>query len=144
MRAIVLESHPLMRMGLQSLLRQLPELDVVIGLEPYDFDVVDGGGYETALLVYSMADDASDNAHLLRCWRARMPGARVLVLCDNMWMCQAEADFPWGGHLSLPKTASLPTLEAAVRRLLELDAEQPAALACRNPWMPPARVASHR
>jgi len=144
MTAIVIESQPLVRLGLQRLLERMPGLGAVRAIEPAAIVSLEQSR-APAIVVYGMAGDASDNWYLLRRLHQTLPNARILLLSDNMWV-RVPSTLDWCGVVEhLPKTASIERMEAVILQMLGCDGFMPlqagGAPAWQSPYQP-ARVAS--
>ncbi|WP_191002176.1 MULTISPECIES: response regulator transcription factor [Cupriavidus] len=132
MSTMVIESHPLVRLGMQRMLERMPGVGAVRSLEP---SAVMGlrESPEEALVLFGMSEDATDNWYLLRRLHQAMPNARILLLSDNMWLRVPSSLQTCGVVEHLPKSASIERMEAAIRNILE-DDYMPLPMPGRHAW----------
>ncbi|WP_423196469.1 MULTISPECIES: response regulator [unclassified Cupriavidus] len=120
MSAIVIESHPLVRLGMQRMLERMPGIGSVRSLEPAAVLGLEES-MDDALVLFGMSGDAADNWYLLRRLHQAMPHARILLLSDNMWLRVPSSLQLCGVVEHLPKSVSIERLEASVLNLLGDD-----------------------
>jgi DNA-binding NarL/FixJ family response regulator len=117
MDAIVIESHPLTRLGMQRMLERMPGVGPVESIDPEGI-LLFAHSLEDALVVYGMSMDAFDNWYLLRRLHQALPNARILLLSDNMWMYVPSSLRACGVQEHLPKSTSIERMEAVLLRML--------------------------
>lgn len=120
MSAIVIESHPLVRLGMQRMLERMPGIGSVSSLDPAAVPGL-AESMDDALILFGMSEDAADNWYLLRRLHQAMPHARILLLSDNMWLRVPSSLQRCGVVDHLPKAVSIERLEASVRNVLGDD-----------------------
>lgn len=134
MSTIVIESHPLVRLGMQRLLERMPGVGPVRSLEPTAILGLDDS-QEDGLVIFGMSEDAADNWYLLRRLHQAMPNARILLLSDNMWLHVPSSLQLCGVTEHLPKSASIERMEAVILQMLGDDAV-PLPLPGQPAWQP--------
>ncbi|MGY8525325.1 DNA-binding response regulator [Paracidovorax citrulli] len=124
-KAIVVEDHPLIALGLERVLGNMPDIDPVQCIEPSA--IVDvAHSLERMLIVYGMSDESAENCALLRQLHKRLPNAAIVVLSQNIWPRMPSALDGCGIADHLPKTASVERIEAAIEAALSIDGARPA------------------
>ena len=142
MRAIIIDSQPLVRIGILRMLEHLPGLGPIHSTDPEalrGLPMTD----ERVLVVYGMSSEASDNWGLLRRLHRRMPQARILLLSDNIWLHVPSSLQVCGVMAQAPKSASIERLEAAIQHLLGHANAMPQPAPCseaRQPLHPPGTM----
>lgn len=116
MSAIVIEDQPLIRLGMQCMLEQIPG---IVEVRAMDLNAINylAPGLLPTLVLFGMSDE-EDNWSLLRELHRRMPNASVVVLSDNMWLRLSTDVNSYGVVDVLPKCASIQQIERVVSRLL--------------------------
>ena len=117
MGAIVIESHPLTRLGMQRLLERMPGIGPVESIDSEGI-LLFAHSLEDVLVIYGMTVDAFDNWYLLRRLHQALPNARILLLSDNMWMHVPSSLRACGVQEHLPKSASIERMETVLVRML--------------------------
>ena len=117
MGAIVIESHPLTRLGMQRMLERMPGVGPVASIDPEGI-LLFAQSLEDALVIFGMTVDAFDNWYLLRHLHQALPNARILLLSDNMWMHVPSSLRACGVQEHLPKSASIERMEAVILRMI--------------------------
>jgi DNA-binding NarL/FixJ family response regulator len=117
MDAIVIESHPLTRLGMQRLLDRMPGVGTVESIDPEGI-LLFAQSMEDALVIYGMTADAFDNWYLLRRLHQALPHARILLLSDNTWLHVPSSLRACGVQEHLPKSAPIERMEAVLMRML--------------------------
>lgn len=115
MNALLIESHPLLRLGLHQMLERIEGIDQVIAVDPADVSLLDGTDGDTDLMVFGMPQDPEAGWQLLTQVRRVLNAQRVLLLSDTVPLQVPAAAMAQGVCGCLPKTASLAVLEAAIR-----------------------------
>lgn len=135
MSAIVIDSQPLMRLGMQRMLEHLPGIGPVHGMDPEGIAALPASD-DPVLVVYGLSAETTDNWSLLRRLYRRMPRARILLLCDNIWL-RVPSSLQGGGMVAhLPKSASIERMEAAIGHLLGDAAYLPLPASGSGAWQP--------
>ncbi|WP_354679334.1 response regulator [Cupriavidus plantarum] len=132
MSTIVIESQPLVRLGMQRMLERMPGVGAVRSLEPNAVLSL-RESHEEAVVIFGMSQDAMDNWYLLRRLHQAMPNARILLMSDNMWLHVPSSLQNCGVVEHLPKSASIERMEAAIRRMLD-DDYVPITLPGQHAW----------
>ncbi|CAG9163610.1 response regulator [Cupriavidus pampae] len=132
MSTIVIEAHPLVRLGMQRMLERMPGVGAVRSLEPNAVLSL-AHSSDDALVIFGMSEDATDNWYLLRRLHQALPNARILLLSDNMWLRVPSSLQNCGVAEHLPKSAAIERMEAAIRNMLE-DDYLPMPLPGRHTW----------
>jgi DNA-binding NarL/FixJ family response regulator len=115
MNALLIESHPLLRLGLYRMLERIDGIDQVITVDPADISLLDGAYGDTDLMVFGMPPDIEAGWQLLGDVRRLLNAQRVLLLSDTIPLQVPTTVMAQGVCGCLPKTASLAVLEAAIR-----------------------------
>ena len=115
MNALLIESHPLLRLGLHQMLERIEGIDQVIAIDPADVSLLDGTDGDTDLMVFGMPQDVDAGWQLLTQVRRVLNAQRVLLLSDMVPLQVPAAAMAQGVCGCLPKSASLAVLEAAIR-----------------------------
>lgn len=115
MNALLIESHPLLRLGLHQMLERIDGIDQVIAIDPADVTLLDGTDGDTDLMVFGMPQDVDAGWQLLTQVRRVLNAHRVLLLSDTVPLQVPAAAMAQGVCGCLPKSASLAVLEAAIR-----------------------------
>ncbi|MBY4896854.1 response regulator transcription factor [Cupriavidus sp. AU9028] len=115
MNALLIEAHPLLRLGLHQMLERIEGIDHVIAIDPADVSLLDGTDNDTDLMVFGMPQDADAGWTLLTQVRRVLNAQRVLLLSDTVPLQVPAAAMAQGVCGCLPKSASLAVLEAAIR-----------------------------
>ncbi|WP_202126658.1 response regulator [Cupriavidus sp. SW-Y-13] len=134
MDTIVIESQPLIRLGMQRMLERMAGIGAVRVMEPAAIVSLQHTT-EPAIVVFGMSADTADNWYLLRRLHHVMPSARILLLSDNMWLRIPETNTSCGVVEQLPKSASIERIEAVVYQMLGHDGFVPMP-AARDGWRP--------
>ena len=115
MNALLIEEHPLLRLGLLQMLETIQESGHVLALAPADINRLEVPHRNADLLVFGMpADEATGWAQLEQA-RERLAPQRILVLADALPLHVPSSDAARGICGCLPKSASLAVIEAAIR-----------------------------
>lgn len=119
MNALLIEEHPLIRLGLFQMLENIHGAGHVTTLAPADMPLASGRHRHAALLVFGMPTDAAvgwqqlDEAHTL------LAPQRILVFADTLLpqLQRLPTAYSARCHICgcLPKSASLAAIEAALR-----------------------------
>ncbi|RZT42746.1 response regulator [Cupriavidus agavae] len=135
MTALVIESQPLIRLGMQRMMERIPGVGPVRALEPAAIVSLERSA-ELVPVVYGMSDDSADNWYLLRRLHQALPNARILLLTDNMWARVPAAPDACGVVEQLPKTASIERIEASVLQMMGCEGFVPLQAGVVNGWRP--------
>lgn len=115
---LLLEPHPLLRLGLRHLLAQAHVPGDLIDLDPAALHEPDPWTHHADLLVYGLPADTEQGWRTLAELCQRLMPLRVLVLADALPVALPEAGMPDAVRGLLAKTCSADALEAAIRLVL--------------------------
>ncbi|MGO4325708.1 response regulator transcription factor [Cupriavidus sp. 2TAF22] len=113
MNALLIEGHPLLRLGLLQMLERIHGVDHVITVDPGDVALLDGNHCD--LLVFGMPADLDAGWQLLNKVRSVLSAERLLLLADVLPLQIPALAMAQGICGCLPKSASLAVLEAGIR-----------------------------
>ena len=131
---LLLEPHPLLRLGLRHLLAQAHVPGDLIDLDPAGLNDPDPWTHHADLLLFGLPADAEAGWQTLADLCRRLSPLRVLVLADHLPAPLPEAGLPEAVRGLLAKTCSADALEAAIRLVL-------AGGECFPSQLPPTRAA---
>jgi len=115
MNALLIEEHPLLRLGLLQMLETIQEFGHVLAMSPADVVRLEVPHRNAELLVFGMPADQAAGWAQLELAREHLAPQRILVLADALPLHVPNADAARGICGCLPKSASLPVIEAAIR-----------------------------
>jgi DNA-binding NarL/FixJ family response regulator len=115
MNALLIEEHPLLRLGLLQMLETIQESGHVLALSPADINRLEVPHRNADLLVFGMPADQTAGWEQLEQARDRLAPQRILVLADALPLHVPSPDAARGICGCLPKSASLAVIEAAIR-----------------------------
>ena len=115
MNALLIEEHPLLRLGLLQMLETIQDSGHVLALAPADLGRLEIPHRNADLLVFGMPADELAGWTQLELARERLAPQRILVLSDLLPLHAPSADAARGICGCLPKSASLAVIEAAIR-----------------------------
>ena len=115
MNALLVESHPLLRLGLLQMLERIEGIDQVVTVDPADLSHLDSHYADTDLLIFGMPADADAGWRWLSEARRVVAAQRVLLLSEVVPIQIPAEVMAQGVCGCLPKSASLAVLEAAIR-----------------------------
>ncbi|KAI3591383.1 Two-component transcriptional response regulator, LuxR family, but with unusual receiver domain [Cupriavidus sp. U2] len=115
MNALLIEEHPLLRLGLLQMLETIQESGHVLALAPADINRLEIPHRNADLLVFGMPADEATGWEQLEQARERLTPQRILVLSDSLPLHVPSPDAARGICGCLPKSASLAVIEAAIR-----------------------------
>lgn len=115
---LLLEPHPLLRLGLRHLLAQAHVPGDLIDLDPAGLHDADPWTHHADLLVFGLPADADAGWQTLAELCRRLTPLRVLVLADHLPAPLPESGMPDAVRGLLAKTCSADALEAAIRLVL--------------------------
>ncbi|MBB3006815.1 helix-turn-helix transcriptional regulator [Cupriavidus alkaliphilus] len=115
MNALLIEEHPLLRLGLLQMLENIQESAQVAAIAPADMARLDARHQNADLLVFGMPADPAPGWVLLEQARQTLAPQRILILADTLPLHVPTADSARGICGCLPKSASLAVIEAAIR-----------------------------
>ncbi|CAG9182014.1 helix-turn-helix transcriptional regulator [Cupriavidus pampae] len=115
MNALLIEEHPLLRLGLLQMLESIQEWGHVLAIAPADVGRLDAQHGNPDLLVFGMPADTAAGWQQLELARDRLAPQRILVLTDTLPLHLPCAEAARGICGCLPKSASLAVIEAAIR-----------------------------
>lgn len=113
MNALLIEGHPLLRLGLLQMLERIHGVDHVITVDPADVALLEGNHCD--LLVFGMPADTDAGWQLLNKVRSVLSADRLLLLADMIPLQIPALAMAQGICGCLPKSASLAVLEAGIR-----------------------------
>lgn len=115
MNALLIEEHPLLRLGLLQMLENIQEWGHVLATAPADLARLDAQHCNPDLMVFGMPADTAAGWQQLEFARDRLAPQRILVLTDTLPLHLPCAEAARGICGCLPKSASLAVIEAAIR-----------------------------
>jgi len=116
MNALLIEEHPLLRLGLMQMLEDIQDFGQLVALAPTDLARLDSNVPRGAdLLVFGMPADAAAGWDQLETARELVAPQRILILADTLPLHAPSADSARGICGCLPKSSSLAVIEAAIR-----------------------------
>ncbi|CAG9177300.1 hypothetical protein LMG23992_03465 [Cupriavidus laharis] len=136
MNALLIEEHPLLRLGLLQMLENIQDSGHVAALAPDELGRHDNVPHNADLLVFGMPADTRIGWAQLQVARELLSPQRILVLADQLPLHMPDADSARGVCGCLPKSASLAVIEAAIR--LAVSAVQGLLFSAETGTMPSA------
>lgn len=133
MTALVIDDHPLVRLGMQRLLERMPGMGAVHAMESARIPALDTAR-EASIVLYGMSEDATSNWYLLRRLKAVRPNARILLLSDDMRLHVPATLEAFGVVKHLPRSASIERMEAVVLQMLASDGMLPLRTVAATAW----------
>ncbi|QRQ84507.1 helix-turn-helix transcriptional regulator [Cupriavidus oxalaticus] len=115
MNALLIEEHPLLRLGLLQMLENIQESAQVAAIAPADIARLDSRHHRADLLVFGMPAEPGPGWVQLEQAQAVLQPQRVLILADVLPLHVPNPESARGVCGCLPKTASLAVIEAAIR-----------------------------
>lgn len=115
MNALLIEEHPLLRLGLLQMLETIQEFGHALAISPADIHRLESPHRNAELLVFGMPADQASGWEQLEQARDRLAPHRILVLADTLPLHVPTPDAARGICGCLPKSASLAVIEAAIR-----------------------------
>jgi DNA-binding NarL/FixJ family response regulator len=115
MNALLIEEHPLLRLGLLQMLENIQESAQVAAIAPADIARLDTRHHHADLLVFGMPADTGPGWAQLEQAREVLSPQRILILADTLPLHVPAIDSARGVCGCLPKSASLAVIEAAIR-----------------------------
>ncbi len=115
MNALLIEEHPLLRLGLLQMLENIQDSGHVAALAPDEVGRHDDVPHNADLLVFGMPADPHIGWAQLQVARELLSPQRILILADQLPLHMPDADSARGVCGCLPKSASLAVIEAAIR-----------------------------
>ncbi|MBP0623553.1 helix-turn-helix transcriptional regulator [Cupriavidus consociatus] len=115
MNALLIEEHPLLRLGLLQMLENIQESAQVAAIAPADIARLDSRHHHADLLVFGMPAEFGPGWAQLEQAQAVLQPQRVLILADVLPLHVPNPESARGVCGCLPKTASLAVIEAAIR-----------------------------
>lgn len=140
---LLLEPHPLLRLGLRHLLAQAHVPGDLVDLDPAALHDPDPWTHHADLLVFGLPADAEQGWHTLADLCRRLTPLRVLVLADHLPVTLPETGMPEAVRGLLAKTCSADALEAAIRLVLAGGECFPSQLPASRHAEPGAAEARH-
>ncbi|WP_354686953.1 LuxR C-terminal-related transcriptional regulator [Cupriavidus necator] len=136
MNALLIEEHPLLRLGLLQMLENIHESAQVAAIAPADIARLDTRHHNADLLVFGMPADTAPGWEQLERAREALSPQRILILADVLPLHVPNPDSARGVCGCLPKSASLAVIEAAIR--LAVSGVQGLLFAAETGTMPSA------
>ncbi|AOY95155.1 helix-turn-helix transcriptional regulator [Cupriavidus sp. USMAA2-4] len=115
MNALLIEEHPLLRLGLYQMLGSIQCCDQAFALSPAEMAPYESYRGNIDLMIFGMTGDTAHGWRQLDQARELFAPVRILVLADALPLHAPSAESAAGICGCLPKTASLAVLEAAIR-----------------------------
>ncbi|WP_454056341.1 response regulator transcription factor [Cupriavidus sp. Marseille-Q8015] len=115
MNALLIEEHPLLRLGLLQMLENIQAWGHVLALAPADTNRLEAQHHNAELMVFGMPADTAAGWQQLEQAREHLTPQRILVLTDTLPLHLPNAEAARGICGCLPKSASLAVIEAAIR-----------------------------
>lgn len=115
---LLLEPHPLLRLGLHQLLAQAHIPGDLVDLDPSSLHEPDPWMHHADLLIFGLPAEADGGWLALADLCRRLQPMRVLVLADHVPALLPDAGLPEAVRGLLAKTCSSEALEAAIRLVL--------------------------
>jgi DNA-binding NarL/FixJ family response regulator len=117
-KMVLIEAHPLLRLGLRQILGKVEGVWEIVGLDLANLDEAAEQNRGAELLIFGLPIETETGWQALADVRRVLGPKRILLLVDNMPM-QALSRLPEGSiHGCLMKTASIEVLEAAIRLVM--------------------------
>lgn len=133
---LLLEPHPLLRLGLRHLLAQAHVPGDLVDLDPASLQDPDPWTHHADLLIFGLPADTDLGWRSLAALCERLQPMRVLVLADHVPAPLPDSGLPEAVRGLLAKTCSADALEAAIRLVL-------AGGECFPSQLPPTRHVGH-
>lgn len=118
MNALLIEEHPLLRLGLMQMLETIQEFEHVLAIAPADVARLEAPHRNPDLLVFGMPADLDVGWAQLEHAREHLAPQRILMLADTLPLHVPTADAARGICGCLPMSASLAVIEAAIRLVI--------------------------
>jgi len=115
---LLLEPHPLLRLGLRHLLAQAHVPGDLVDLDPASLHDPDPWSHHADLLIFGLPSEAGQGWQALADLCHRLQPRRVLVLAEHVPAPLPEAGLPDAVRGLLGKSCSADALEAAIRLVL--------------------------
>ncbi len=115
MNALLIEEHPLLRLGLLQMLEAIQESGHVLAIAPADIHRLEIPHRNADLLVFGMPADQAAGWEQLEQAREWLAPQRILLLADALPLHLPSPEAARGICGCLPKSASLAVIEAAIR-----------------------------
>ena len=138
MNALLIEEHPLLRLGLYQMLGSIQCCDQAFALSPAEMAPYESYRGNIDLMIFGMTGDTAHGWRQLDQARELFAPVRILMLADALPLHAPSAESAAGICGCLPKTASLAVLEAAIR--LAVSGSQ--ALVMASERQPASRLAA--
>jgi DNA-binding NarL/FixJ family response regulator len=117
-KMVLIEAHPLLRLGLRQILGKVEGVWEIVGLDLANLDEAAELNRGAELLIFGLPIETETGWQALADVRRVLAPKRILLLVDTMPM-QALSRLPEGSiHGCLMKTASIEVLEAAIRLVM--------------------------
>ena len=117
MNALLVESHPLLRIAMLTLLQRVAGIDHVLAIDPTEIPAPCHAGEEVDLIVFGMPRNPDTGWQWLGMVRRIWPAPRLLLLSDTVPLELPQGGITTGFCGCLAKSAPLDVIESAVRRI---------------------------
>ncbi|MCO5397501.1 helix-turn-helix transcriptional regulator [Ralstonia soli] len=118
MNALLIEEHPLLRLGLLQMLQTIEEFEYVLAMSPAEVARLEVPHRNAELLVFGMPADTASGWAQLEQAREHLAPQRILMLADTLPVHVPSPDAARGICGCLPLSASLAVIEAAIRLVI--------------------------
>jgi DNA-binding NarL/FixJ family response regulator len=119
MKAVVVDDHPLIQEAVSNMLRRLePDADIALAGDCERGLHIAGTGAEPDLVLLDLDLPGLSGIPALKRWRARFPGAPVIVLSATSDQQTVLAAIGAGAAGFIPKSSSNEVMQSAVRLVL--------------------------
>jgi DNA-binding NarL/FixJ family response regulator len=117
-KMVLIEAHPLLRLGLRQILGKVEGVWEIVGLDLANLNEATELNRNAELLIFGLPIETETGWQALAEVRRVLAPKRILLLVDSMPL-QALSRLPEGSiHGCLMKTASIEVLEAAIRLVM--------------------------
>ncbi|NUA31880.1 helix-turn-helix transcriptional regulator, partial [Cupriavidus basilensis] len=127
MNVVLVESHPLLRIAMLTLLESIAGIAQAVAIDPGEIPEHSHTGGTVDLIVFGMPADADTGWHWLGQARKLWAAPRVLLLCDAVPLQLPQGEITEGFSGCLPKSAPLDVLRTAIRRIATRQPERAGA-----------------
>ncbi|QOT79299.1 DNA-binding response regulator [Cupriavidus basilensis] len=124
MNVVLVESHPLLRIAMLTLLESIAGIAQAVAIDPGEIPEHLHAGGAVDLIVFGMPADAGTGWQWLGQARRLWAAPRVLLLCDAVPLQLPQGEITEGFCGCLPKSAPLDVLRTAIRRIATRQPER--------------------
>ncbi|MBB1631718.1 response regulator transcription factor [Cupriavidus sp. UME77] len=117
MNVVLVESHPLLRIAMLTLLEGIAGIAQAVAIDPGEIPEHLHAGGKVDLIVFGMPADADTGWQWLGQARRLCAAPRVLLLCDAVPLRLPQGEITEGFCGCLPKSAPLDVLRTTIRRI---------------------------